>query len=178
MAAGALSHHQASPHHVIESNLVKDLNETAEINDDQIGENSESTAFRTSALGVKRFFCEQCEFSSFFEQTLVDHKISDHEGGLPHFCNRCDRRFKERQDVEHHILVEHLHPSAYWKNKQTGMSWVKKKNFSCDECGSRFSQQWLLNKHMKLHSMQRQCICVICEVNIRFSRNKFQNKCN
>ena len=95
-------------------------------------------------------------------------RISDHEGGLAHLCQRCDRRFKELQDVEHHILVEHLHPSAYWKNHRTGVSFVKRKNFRCDECGSRFNQRWLLNKHKKLHKLQRQCVCVVCEVGFFF----------
>ena len=122
----------------------------------------DSESFRNSALGVKKFFCEICDFACFFEKTLLDHKISDHDGGLSHFCQKCDRRFKEKQDVEHHILVEHLHPSSYWRK---GTSQRRTKTFKCGECGNSFNQKIHLQKHLKIHELQKERKCVICEVN-------------
>ncbi len=126
--------------------------------------NRESYSFRSSALGVKKFFCDLCDFASYFEQTLLDHRLSDHEGGLPHSCQRCLQKFKEKADVEHHILVEHLHPTAYWKSGRSQPASLENNEYVCGECGSNFDRKDHLVKHMRLHTLHKQCKCVLCEV--------------
>ena len=148
-----------------ESKSLSPSNEISFQQEDQsIVLEDESESFRNSALGVKKFFCETCDFACFFEKTLLDHKISDHDGGLAHFCQKCDRRFKEKQDVEHHILVEHLHPSSYWR-KGSAKQRRSLKNFKCEECGNSFTQKLHLQRHLKVHELQKERKCVICEVN-------------
>ena len=79
MAAGILGSHEksSSASGEVEASFPELDTSFQETNGEvnvQSDQQSESEAFRNCALGVKRFYCDECEFASFFEQTLLDHR--------------------------------------------------------------------------------------------------------
>ena len=59
-------------------------------------------------------------------------------------CDECGENFKRKGDRRNHI--EQQHP----------------KRFSCDHCDLKFEKSWIYEKHLEIHSLEKDKKCEVC----------------
>lgn len=91
-----------------------------------------------------RFKCQQCckvfKFKSLRKQHMKSHI------GKAFTCSDCSRSFCTAEKLESHVILVH----------------VVEKKFECEICGRRFSENYTLTRHMKVHSDTKEYTCHIC----------------
>lgn len=76
------------------------------------------------------FICHICGTKLQSKLSLKNHVIGQHVPPPP--CTFCGQEFPRKQDLDHHIVIEH-----------------REKTFTCDLCGKSFHSQNGLNSHVK-----------------------------
>jgi len=79
------------------------------------------------------------------KSTLNKHVKSIHLKETPYPCDKCDKKFKTRDNLKQHYVVH------------TG-----ERKFVCQHCDKRFSFQSSLHKHLIIHSPQQPVKCHYC----------------
>ena len=93
--------------------------------------------------------CEICEKIFQIEQKKTRHIRSVHGKvkNLKYICNVCDKKFERENQLNLHIANYHL----------------KGPNFKCDFCGKSYSTIRDLCYHKKIHTLEKQFKCTICQ---------------
>lgn len=126
------------------------------------------------------FTCTQCSmrFSNRFayNRHLTTHQTKVEEEPKNHVCDKCDKAFKTRGELNNHKFYHdekkfacHLCPKSYFKNTALKLhlkAHRKQLDVICDVCGMGFVHQAKLKEHMQTHSGVK-VTCNICEMQVR-----------
>lgn len=103
-------------------------------------------------MEVKNFFCDSCDFSSFFKQDLQNHMKSHltkrkyFKESNEFYCENCGLKFNKKFHLNAHVKAKHTE---------------KVRNHVCGVCGKGFYSSENLKKHVESHN-QKQLPCEFC----------------
>jgi hypothetical protein len=142
-----------------------DLLQEADITDPEITSKADSKLFICSYCNSKftyknsmvRHLRSHLNTKSSKEEKQIDNKevnLSDlpmHKG-INHFfiCAHCHVRFRNKNSLRHHIRKNHMSSKPDKSND--------KKLYECNICYQKFSQLYVLDKHMEKHSKVKELI--------------------
>ena len=130
------------------------------------------------------FNCELCESSFDLRKSLIEHKITTHQGQFPFRCPRCpDKKFQLHNSLQKHIAQVHekTEGTSGHKCDKCGKKFVKKvyltnhqtrfhnlfKPYLCQDCGQRFTTNQGLARHMEIHKNAKAFVCDTCGKSFR-----------
>ena len=90
--------------------------------------------------------CPLCDET--FSKYYIKHHMKIHSTNKPHVCILCGKTFTHKQSLEAHKL----------KHKREMMVW------NCKVCDQKFDYEYLLKRHMKLHTKYK---CDKCDKTLR-----------
>ncbi|CAL4083838.1 unnamed protein product [Meganyctiphanes norvegica] len=121
------------------------------------------------------YTCPICS-EYFSSSTSLSNHISDKHSQETLRCHYCNKAFRTKQLLRHHLLRKHRYdPSSICTcsvcNKEFSMTKDLRRHMlshnigrfcDCLVCGSKFKSFRLLQSHMKLHSQGKPYDCLIC----------------
>lgn len=117
--------------------------------------------------------CEICQKTFVAKVTLDNHIKYKHTEVRKFECSKCDSRFKQRKNLNAHLLFAHgTNPRKedYWQDKARAF-------FKCDTCGTEFARKADLKKHFQLqHTKQELFSCDQCRNKYKYEKNLVQHK--
>ena len=84
--------------------------------------------------------CEICHYECISKSALEKHLLT-HTKERPHKCTECQKCFVQSSHVNYHMKTVHAVPGT-----------ERPKHHVCMECGSRFSTNSTLRKHIRTHT--------------------------
>ena len=136
---------------------------------------------------VKRFTCEQCNFSTPYNNALEGHVKAVHDKIKELACGRCEYRTGSRSNLKSHIKAVHDNirdfccgdcsfTTAKLDNLKKHIRVVheKVKEFKCEECSYRTGLKYNLESHVKSKhntSKTKDFACVDCDYTTHYKRS-------
>lgn len=99
---------------------------------------------RTHGIG-QQIRCELCGKNFTKKSRLKSHIDTFHENVRKFQCSHCDKAFKAKVHLDHHLL------------QHSG-----EKPFKCSQCGDSFRHKLSLISHQRIHSDSRPYVCDTC----------------
>ncbi|CAB0032205.1 unnamed protein product, partial [Trichogramma brassicae] len=98
--------------------------------------------------GRKDYQCDKCEKRFGQKQQLIRHQKTVHEKRKDYECNNCEQTFGEKSKLIRHQKTVH----------------EGRKNYACDKCGKKFGRKCILVQHEKtVHEGHKDYTCGNCE---------------
>ena len=100
--------------------------------------------------GPSKFVCQECDLNLGTAQLLSEHMKKFHLE-----CQNCNQKFSRQAYKAVHMSKPksgcHICGEIFCTKRQLilhkAASHSKEKNFHCDECGTKFTKKWLLDRH-------------------------------
>lgn len=121
------------------------------------------------------FTCDKCPKTFVAQVTLANHIKFKHSDERKFKCSECDSTFKQRKNLNAHLLSVHgTNPRRedYWQD-------IARKTIKCENCGAKFMRKADLKAHVKIkHAVEDVAMfsCNHCEQKYRYKKNLQQHK--
>lgn len=123
-------------------------------------------------VGLKSYTCPLCSKAFLGEYNLNAH-IRIHRNEQPYICKKCERAFNVKSNLNRHIR-SHIREDQFTCSKcGKGCSSEKKLAIhfrshdkiphKCPQCGKEFNKKANLNRHIKIHSDEKEHSCNFCD---------------
>ena len=111
------------------------------------------------------------ELSKQLSDSVNSNLVDKNREIMRHCCKVCKKRFKEKEEFEHHMKSGHESRAIVCKICNANFDnnfkledhlmndHQKSKQKECDFCGKKFLFRWRLQKHMYIHNGVRQRMC-------------------
>ena len=135
------------------------------------------------AEGKPEIICPECE-AEFCSPKFLKQHIKKKHGRLE--CKDCNEKFTRKTYLDAHISRNKVTCDAccsvFCNQRQLILHKAASHNkpkVSCGQCGKKFSQKWLLDRHRKAASKYEceDCDLTYCNVQDLISHNYHQHKC-
>ena len=122
----------------------------------------------------KAFACEHCG-KSFALKANLDLHVKTHNLDKPFGCDKCDKRYKQRNSLREHVLKSHDNISKFMCStcfekfpsrhllKSHERTHTGEQGYVCDDCGVAFAGKQALEHHMSKHNGQYNYVCPHCQ---------------
>jgi hypothetical protein len=117
--------------------------------------------------------CDICNKAFLAKVTLDNHIKFKHSDVREYSCKQCESKFKQRKDLNAHVL--HVHglnrrKEDYWQD-------LPKKTFECETCKAKFNRKGDLNAHFKMkHMVQDMVDCDQCPAKFKYNKSLQRHK--
>ncbi|CAG2102553.1 unnamed protein product [Medioppia subpectinata] len=127
------------------------------------------------------FLCSKCDYKSKTRQALNQHKVVHNERTMK--CDFCPKLFKSRKQLKCHAISHQLEPQfkcdretcgAAFRTRKTLRNHLLKHANACAAhaclwpgCDFRAHEEWLLRRHLCVHSQEKPFSCSECEQQFR-----------
>lgn len=96
--------------------------------------------------------CPLCPSTFCSNNDLLDHIKETHDSKRPYRCQLCVKKttFRHHNALDQHMYMKH----------ETG-----EKTHTCSQCDKKFSLEYNLERHVKLHKLEktRPFVCDVCD---------------
>ncbi|XP_055694741.1 zinc finger protein 568-like [Lutzomyia longipalpis] len=121
----------------------------------------------------QNFHCNVCQRRFNDPSVVALHKMAEHSNARRFACNRCDKHFMLKNQLQRHqnvhIVVRPFECGVCKKRFKTrpqlqyhAMCHSQEKRYGCDVCGQRFFYSGTLKHHYKRHTGHRPYKCTHC----------------
>ncbi|XP_059609022.1 zinc finger protein ZFP2-like [Phlebotomus argentipes] len=127
----------------------------------------------TSHRTPPAFHCDVCQRKFTDPAVVVLHKETEHSGVRRFACNKCDKEFMQKHQLQKHqnvhIAVRPFECSVCRKRFKTkphmqyhALCHSQEKRYGCDLCGQRFHYNAALKHHYRWHAGHKPFKCQHC----------------
>lgn len=99
------------------------------------------------------YLCKYCDKTFLHRPTLSAH-VLQHRELAPYLCRPCGLNFETYREVATHRDVVHPYQSELHESSS--------RSYKCQYCGKLFSHEFVLVKHIRMHTGERPHKCSIC----------------